>query len=207
MPKRKRSQPSIPSASAPAPAPAAAVVTNGTPSRRLSRNASSKVITYQEDGSDSEVLDAEEALLASPSAEGPIALVPEEDEFVDEKEEEEEEGSDEADMDTKKKGKAGKGKGSKTKSPVAKKPALVKAVKTSKPKAAVSKKVKGEEDEDDFMPGDEADEEGEVVRPPAVNDDYVPLPWKGRLGYVRSPLPHIHDLTDPLTSIHLTRPV
>lgn len=30
--------------------------------------------------------------------------------------------------------------------------------------------------------------EAEVLgRPPAVNSSYVPVPWKGRLGYVRSP--------------------
>lgn len=33
----------------------------------------------------------------------------------------------------------------------------------------------------------EAAERG-AKRPPAVNSDYLPLPWKGRLGYVR-PLP------------------
>lgn len=37
--------------------------------------------------------------------------------------------------------------------------------------------------------GDEEADEEEILaalsRPPAVNSDYLPLPWKGRLGYVR----------------------
>ncbi len=39
----------------------------------------------------------------------------------------------------------------------------------------------------------ENEDEGEVKealsRPPPVNSEYLPLPWKGRLGYVRSALP------------------
>jgi hypothetical protein len=46
----------------------------------------------------------------------------------------------------------------------------------------------GDQDVDEGVPGS-----GEVVdkgaaRPPPVNSDYLPLPWKGRLGYVRTPL-------------------
>lgn len=45
-----------------------------------------------------------------------------------------------------------------------------------------------EEDAEDGDP----DEESEAFqlaanRPPAVNSDYLPLPWKGRLGYVSTP--------------------
>jgi UV DNA damage endonuclease len=36
--------------------------------------------------------------------------------------------------------------------------------------------------------GDEGADEEEIkeasMRPPPVNSDYLPLPWKGRLGYV-----------------------
>jgi hypothetical protein len=44
------------------------------------------------------------------------------------------------------------------------------------------------EDMDDYLP----DVKGEAVqavarRPPPVNSDYLPLPWKGRLGYVSHP--------------------
>jgi UV DNA damage endonuclease len=42
-------------------------------------------------------------------------------------------------------------------------------------------------DEDDEI--DDADVEQAVARPPPVDSDYLPLPWKGRLGYVRLPLP------------------
>jgi UV DNA damage endonuclease len=42
--------------------------------------------------------------------------------------------------------------------------------------------------ENDDAPG-EIEDEGEITealsRPPPVNSDYLPLPWKGRLGYVR----------------------
>lgn len=45
--------------------------------------------------------------------------------------------------------------------------------------------------ENEEGPKDDEDEEEAVKealsRPPPVNSDYLPLPWKGRLGYVRSP--------------------
>ena len=62
-------------------------------------------------------------------------------------------------------------------------------------KKAVTKPTKKGEDEDGtFKPGPEADDDqitedldtmkNEAARPPPVNSDYLPLPWKGRLGYV-----------------------
>lgn len=47
------------------------------------------------------------------------------------------------------------------------------------------------EDEHDDPPGDDVHEEAPELaergakRAPAVNSDFLPLPWKGRLGYVR----------------------
>lgn len=40
---------------------------------------------------------------------------------------------------------------------------------------------------DDAVGGDVEDVQKSAARPPAVNSDILPLPWKGRLGYVRSP--------------------
>jgi hypothetical protein len=45
--------------------------------------------------------------------------------------------------------------------------------------------------ESDFDPEGEEDEEvlqAAISRPPPVHSSYIPLPWKGRLGYVSSPL-------------------
>jgi hypothetical protein len=44
--------------------------------------------------------------------------------------------------------------------------------------------------ESDFDPDGEEDEEvlqAAISRPPPVYSSYIPLPWKGRLGYVSSP--------------------
>jgi UV DNA damage endonuclease len=64
-------------------------------------------------------------------------------------------------------------------------------------KAASTTKIKKEEDAEDEWDkrlDPDGDEEGpvedvdvlklEAARPPPVNSDYLPLPWKGRLGYV-----------------------
>lgn len=68
-----------------------------------------------------------------------------------------------------------------------------------KPRGKAAAKVKTEEDidaavmnrdpeADDPEDGEKEDvdtEKREAARPPPVNSDYLPLPWKGRLGYVR----------------------
>jgi UV DNA damage endonuclease len=88
-----------------------------------------------------------------------------------------------------------------TKSAVAAKKASdeIKAFKAEQAakKAASTTKIKKEEDiedEWDKRQDPDGDEEGpaedvdvlklEAARPPPVNSDYLPLPWKGRLGYV-----------------------
>lgn len=65
-------------------------------------------------------------------------------------------------------------------------------------KKAAEVKVKKEDDGDEWdkRQDPDGDEEGpaedaevlklEARRPPPVNSDYLPLPWKGRLGYVRT---------------------
>ncbi|RAL63356.1 hypothetical protein DID88_003780 [Monilinia fructigena] len=64
-------------------------------------------------------------------------------------------------------------------------------------KKAAEKKIKKEDDEDEWDkrvdPDGDGDDEGqaedadaiklEARRPPPINSDYLPLPWKGRLGY------------------------
>lgn len=57
--------------------------------------------------------------------------------------------------------------------------------------------------EADGLDGDEGDEvetKEAALRPPPVNSEYLPLPWKGRLGYVRA----LHDPTQSnLTNMHV----
>ncbi len=71
-----------------------------------------------------------------------------------------------------------------------KKAAPKEAVPAAKVKAAVSKKETTGEPQflDPEAEGEEEADEEEIQaalsRPPAVNSDYLPLPWKGRLGYV-----------------------
>jgi UV DNA damage endonuclease len=59
------------------------------------------------------------------------------------------------------------------------------------PKKSKAKKIKKEDGEDfeDPEAGDLEEEDIDEVqkalnRPPAVNSDFIPIPWKGRLGYV-----------------------
>jgi UV DNA damage endonuclease len=74
----------------------------------------------------------------------------------------------------------------------------IKAFKAEKAtKKAAAAKVKKEDDHDEWdkTVDPDGDEDGpaedietlknEAARPPPVNSDYLPLPWKGRLGYVR----------------------
>lgn len=40
---------------------------------------------------------------------------------------------------------------------------------------------------------DEGEVQEALSRPPPVNSDYLPLPWKGRLGYVRYQREHLNE--------------
>ena len=57
------------------------------------------------------------------------------------------------------------------------------AAKRTKKKKVNKKKSTGEEEEEDYD-GERIDGELPEERPPPVNSDYVPIPWKGRLGFV-----------------------
>ena len=83
-------------------------------------------------------------------------------------------------------------KGAKSKAPASKKPDGV-ATEAATPKPMNDAKIKKEpskepqflDPEDEGL--EEADEEeiqAALSRPPPVNSDYLPLPWKGRIGYV-----------------------
>jgi UV DNA damage endonuclease len=49
--------------------------------------------------------------------------------------------------------------------------------------------------------GDEEDVKEALSRPPPVNSDYLPLPWKGRLGYVRTYTLRMHDKLTRVTGV------
>lgn len=105
---------------------------------------------------------------------------------------------------------------------------------TAASKATPAKKAKktGEEDrgdpeaDGDGEPADEEEIKEALARPPPVNSDYLPLPWKGRLGYaclntylrmsnppvfssrttrIQSILEHRHPLADPSQPEHPTK--
>lgn len=125
------------------------------------------------------------------------------------------------------------------------------SVKLNKPKKSTTEKKQGPEKDGDFNPNqasdidmdgklDDKEEDGdfslegtdanaiklEGARPPPVNSDYLPLPWKGRLGYaclntylrlsnppvfssrtcrIASILEHRHPLLDPSQPEHSTK--
>lgn len=67
-------------------------------------------------------------------------------------------------------------KGGKKKSQ--KKSSIKEKAKKPKGKSTMSRKYKIRTEDKDGQP---------IIRVPQVNSDYLPLPWKGRMGFVRSP--------------------
>lgn len=62
--------------------------------------------------------------------------------------------------------------------------------------------VRGDPEANDAPTEEDSDEnviKEALSRPPPVNSDYLPLPWKGRLGYVGNPVTFLID--DRLTSV------
>lgn len=49
-----------------------------------------------------------------------------------------------------------------------------------------SQEISIDPESDEDVPVDPEEFKEALSRPPPVNSDYLPLPWKGRLGYVRS---------------------
>ncbi|KAF3936145.1 hypothetical protein ABW19_dt0201136 [Dactylella cylindrospora] len=165
------------------------LVSADIPSRRHSvRTASSKTVNYVDlpSPADSDAVDGEIALRASPTASEDRALSPA---FTEE--EIAESSGEEGDVAASSK-KAVKGKRSAIKTNAAEK--RVKKRKESNgpiaetpPKRAVRRKIKAAEAagsvDEDFAPNGDSEAEGVAERPPAVNDDYRPIPFKGRLGF------------------------
>ena len=72
---------------------------------------------------------------------------------------------------------------------------------SAKKGAAVKVEVVAEPEADEEADLDEAEDvQAAASRPPAVNSDYLPLPWKGRLGYVRDCPGRMMPLTSRLAS-------
>lgn len=75
-------------------------------------------------------------------------------------------------------------------------------------KVVPAKKIPAKESngmEDPEADGEEEADEEEVKealsRPPPVNSDYLPLPWKGRLGYVSQSIAEVRLRTDHVTGM------
>ena len=76
--------------------------------------------------------------------------------------------------------------------------------KSKRKPTAAAKGTKAPTKEPQFLdPEAEGDEEADeeeiqaaLSRPPPVHSDYLPLPWKGRLGYVRVSIPSHRNFTD-----------
>ena len=129
-----------------------------------------------------QVLDAPGAMRASPDAEGPDERMNLEKAGMDtEKQVKDEDDSDSAlsdvpEMETPSK-------------PIAKKTAakakVAKAADATTPEKAKAKTSDPQDPEaDEDVEADEDEIKEASRRPPPVNSDYLPLPWKGRLGYV-----------------------
>ena len=170
--------------------------------RRVSQPASATGSTNPDKNAN--VLDAPEALRASPDADETINL---EAAGMDVERQVKEEDSDSPlsdlqDVEEPVEQKKGKGK-AKGKGAVA---ATVKNgdKEVSKKPAVAAKDGKAATKEPQFLdPEAEGDEEADeeeiqaaLSRPPPVHSDYLPLPWKGRLGYVS--FAHIVDYSRPI---------
>lgn len=198
-PKRKRSS-----------AAASTKTASETPILRPKRQASrrGKIDTNPDHNAD--VVDGKAALRASPDADEKgealdvkkVASGPPSTPVKTNSVKEEDEDSPLSDIETPAPPSSKKLKKSPTKSSIAAKKASdeIKAFKVEQAaKKAATTKVKKEGDEDEWdkrvdPDGDEVGpvEDGDIVkleaaRPPPVNSDYLPLPWKGRLGYVTNP--------------------
>lgn len=89
---------------------------------------------------------------------------------------------------------ATKGKAEKAKGKEAKTEPAAKAVPTAKPKDNTKDIHFLDPEAKDEEEADEEELQAALSRPPPVNSDYLPLPWKGRLGYVSLPSIRIRGL-------------
>ncbi|KAI4197979.1 MAG: hypothetical protein LQ350_005564 [Teloschistes chrysophthalmus] len=162
------------------------------PKRRASAPRASKTKALTNPDENANVLDAPDALRASPDASGPdeqleIDKAKQDTDFVGDADSEASL-SDMSDIESLVKTnptptKTPKQGGRAKKAPTEKDQKAVAPAKSNKDHANESQFLDPEADGED-----EADEEeiqAALSRPPPVNSDYLPLPWKGRLGYVR----------------------
>ena len=160
--------------------------------RKVSQPNSAPVITNPEENAD--VLDGPEALRASPDADEPGESVDVAKAGVDANNQVKEE----CDLGLSLENGVGYApplsKLSEIESPARKRKTNVVQVQSKVKKPAVDTRVKTIPKEPQYLDPEaegeeEADEEevqAALSRPPPVNSDYLPLPWKGRLGYVSS---------------------
>ncbi|EPS39300.1 hypothetical protein H072_6890 [Dactylellina haptotyla CBS 200.50] len=142
------------------------------PAHRLSRTASSKAVNYavdEQSSPDPDIVDGENALRASPSAVDDLAFSPgseDEGEIIK--------------LENPKTTKKSKSASKPPKTPSTEKsPAKIKKLVGKKRK--INEASASGDEEFKVEEGDEA--EGATERPPAVNDEYRPIPFKGRLGF------------------------
>lgn len=223
-----------------APKRKAAALTNGhvsppPPKRRASARTISTTIATDPDINPS-VIDAPDALRASPDSDineeiAPGSIRTGESPISDVPDVLEPPGKKAAKKKAPKKAKAEKDDVETLKKKPAKKAAVKKESGDEVPKSVAKKEttVCGD-DQDPEAEGDDVANEEEIKealgRPPPVNSDYLPLPWKGRLGYaclntylrnsnppvfssrtcrIQSILEHRHPLQDPSQPEHATK--
>lgn len=217
--KRRRSGDATPSATLPPP-----------PKRRASSRAINSSAAVVDPTRNSEILDAPNALRASPDVEPNRGIVP------NGREREESPLSDAPEVlvaPSVKTPAKGKGRGKKAAAETNGDGVAVKVEESATPAKGKAKAKKaassGEAVDPEADEDEEADEEEvkeALARPPPVNSDYLPLPWKGRLGYaclntylrnsnppvfssrtcrIQSILEHRHPLQDPTQPEHPTK--
>ena len=152
------------------------------------RRAGSRKAPSTNPNSNPDVLDAPEALRASPDATSPDERMDVESAGLDVDKQiksEDDSGISALPSGPKTEKRAGKAK--------ANKGANLGSKETSTPTSAGTPKVKKETNDstqfldpeaDEDEEADEAELQSALSRPPQVHSDYLPLPWKGRLGYV-----------------------
>lgn len=166
-PKRKRSSlaTAAPAVETPIPLPKRLIYTPETAKsakRRRPSRANSKLATNAD--VNSQILDSPEAARASPDGDVNNALA------LDLAKEVKREESPLSDLPDEK--------------PVAKKHGGKKIVKTKSVAKVANVESTGDPEDDDEAEAGEEEIQEAMSRPPAVNSEYLPLPWKGRLGYV-----------------------
>ena len=158
--------------------------------RKVSRPASATASTNPDKNAN--VLDAPEALRASPDASDVDERMDLEaagmdvDKQVKKEAEDGDKSSPLSDIGSpvKPKKNAGRGKAGKTNGKEVKTEPMAKATPAKKPEDNAKESQFLDPEADGDEEADEEELQAALSRPPPANSDYLPLPWKGRLGYV-----------------------